>query len=125
MDPVQNPAPVNTMPPINASLGGTQTTTVAVASKKSYGPIIGAVIIFAVLVFGALYFWGESINKNQAEELPLILGNDPAHPTVTQTVPAGASTDSVDQIEADLNAASTDSMSASVDASLKQAEGSM
>jgi len=47
------------------------------ASKSSIGPIVGAIIIVALLILGALYFWGAHLNAtNQENNLPLILGND-------------------------------------------------
>ncbi|MFZ2593897.1 MAG: hypothetical protein WAX38_03965 [Minisyncoccia bacterium] len=31
---------------------------------KSFGIVIGAIVIFAVLIFGALYIWGKSIDSS-------------------------------------------------------------
>ena len=40
------------------------------------GPLIGAVIIIVLLAFGALYFYGEYLNRqNSDDQLPLIQGN--------------------------------------------------
>ena len=59
--------------------------------KKSVGPIIGIVIIVIVLIAGALYFWGASLNR----------GN--SLPPITEPAPLSDS-DSVDDISADLSA---------------------
>jgi len=43
---------------------------------SSIGPWVGAIIIIVVLGFGALYFYGEYLNKqNTQEQLPLIQGD--------------------------------------------------
>jgi len=34
--------------------------------EKSFGPMIGILIIVALLVFGGLYFWGASLQDNGA-----------------------------------------------------------
>ncbi|MBP9757041.1 MAG: hypothetical protein KBD06_00415 [Candidatus Pacebacteria bacterium] len=36
------------------------------------GPIIGAIIIVILLVFGALYFWGQKLNKKPHPDAPLV-----------------------------------------------------
>jgi len=33
--------------------------------QSSAGPIVGAIIITVLLVFGGLYFWGAHLNKEQ------------------------------------------------------------
>jgi hypothetical protein len=38
------------------------------------GPIIGAVIVVILLIFGALYFWGQQLNREKAPDTPLIQG---------------------------------------------------
>lgn len=46
------------------------------AHKSSVGPIVGTVIILALLVIGGLYFWGASLNRvNPADNVPLIPGD--------------------------------------------------
>jgi len=39
--------------------------------KSSFGPTVGIVIILVLLGFGALYFWGASMNREQTP-LPFI-----------------------------------------------------
>lgn len=36
------------------------------------GPIIGMIIIVILLVFGALYFWGQKLNKTPTPDAPLV-----------------------------------------------------
>ena len=40
-----------------------------VQAKRSIGPIIGIVVIIAVLVVGAFYFWGNKLNSSQPAPL--------------------------------------------------------
>ena len=39
--------------------------------KTAIGPVVGIIIILILLSFGALYFWGASMNREQ-EQLPFI-----------------------------------------------------
>ena len=49
------------------------------AQKSSVGPIVGIVIIVALLIVGAFYFWGAFLNAQNPEDvLPLIPGDDSA-----------------------------------------------
>lgn len=46
------------------------------AKKSSTGPIVGAAIIIVLLLFGALYFWGQTLNaRAEQSPLPLIPGD--------------------------------------------------
>lgn len=63
----QTPSPVPIRPPV----GGTPAPV-----KKPVGPVVGIVIILILLVFGALYFWGQYLNSQDAPDpLPLIPGD--------------------------------------------------
>jgi len=55
------------------------------------GPLIGTIIIIALLVLGGLYYWGSIINEQKDTEAP------------TENVPAGQDED-VSSIEAELDA---------------------
>lgn len=43
--------------------------------EEGSGPIIGAIIIVILLVFGALYFWGQKLNRQPAPDAPLVQSN--------------------------------------------------
>lgn len=51
-----------------------QTTPVAPTSEAgktaSYGPMLGIVLIVAVLVIGAFYVWGQRLSENQPVMVP-------------------------------------------------------
>lgn len=36
------------------------------------GPLVSAVIIVSLLIFGGLYFWGAELNERESEQLPFI-----------------------------------------------------
>jgi len=57
--------------------------------KKSFGPIIGIIVIIIVLVIGAFYVWGGKLSNSSSEAAPL------------------TPTDSVSDIQADLNSGGT------------------
>ena len=59
--------------------------------QKSYGAVVASIIIILVLIVGALYFWGKTLE----ERAPIVPEQNIATTTVT--------TDSLDSIEADLN----------------------
>ena len=72
--------------------------------------MIGAAIILGLIVVGGVYFYGLQLQQKQApEELPLILGNEPA------PVPAA---DDVSAIEADVNAADMQDLETQIEADL-------
>ena len=39
------------------------------SGDKSFGPIIGIIIIIIMLVIGALYFWGNALNKQTQKNI--------------------------------------------------------
>ncbi len=47
------------------------------AQRSPIGPVVGIVIILALLIFGALYFWGGHLKArdNPENNLPLIQGD--------------------------------------------------
>jgi hypothetical protein len=46
--------------------------------KGSSGPIIGAIIILAIIVLGGLYFWGQrTANDNDSNANPALYNNEP------------------------------------------------
>ena len=46
--------------------------TVMPAKSEGIGPIAGVVIVAAVLLLGALYFWGAWLNKHEPAPPPFI-----------------------------------------------------
>ncbi|HEY4525312.1 MAG TPA: hypothetical protein VJL39_03020 [Candidatus Paceibacterota bacterium] len=44
--------------------------------KSPMGPVVGTAILVVLLLFGALYFWGQTLNaRAEQAPLPLILGD--------------------------------------------------
>lgn len=52
--------------------------------KKSAGPMIGTVIVVIMLILGALYFWGEKLNKEAQQYQAPLIPNGTVTVTVTQ-----------------------------------------
>lgn len=57
------------MPPTQTPPPAPEAPAPATHSSGSIGPIVGAVIIIALLIFGGLYFWGMQLEK-KPETLP-------------------------------------------------------
>ncbi|MDO8565042.1 MAG: hypothetical protein Q7R67_00215 [bacterium] len=76
----------------------------AVQSGSSAGPIIGAIVILAVVIFGALYFWGQR-SESQA------LNNE------LDTINIQSESDTTADIEADLNSTELENLDAEMNAS--------
>lgn len=72
--------------------------------ESSVGPIIGAIIILAVVVFGFLFFWGER-------------GADQALESQIDTIETQSNSDETSSIEADLEATDVDNLDAELNAS--------
>ncbi|MEK7176967.1 MAG: hypothetical protein AAB719_01595 [Patescibacteria group bacterium] len=70
------------------------------------GPIIAVIIILALVILGALYFWGE---RNDRDELL----NDDA----LEAIEMQSTSDETDSIEADLDATDVDSLDSEINAS--------
>jgi hypothetical protein len=88
--------------------------------KKQMGPLMGIVIIIAILVFGGLYFWGARINNIETEEenIPLILGDDGS-----SLLPVDSNAeDTPENIEADFDTTDLDALEAQLGEDLSAIE---
>ena len=91
--------------------------------RSAIGPVAGVIIIVVLLIAGALYFWGISMNGT-GDVPPLILGDEqtatPETGMPTSDASAGlpqqSTSDEVGSIEADLQAMDLDALRASADA---------
>ncbi len=83
--------------------------TMETPKKSPLGPVIGLVIILAVIIVGSLYFWGQKVEQDAA------IKNAPTQTEqrVVETAPVDSqvealqtqsSSDDINSIEADLNA---------------------
>ncbi len=66
------------MPPINKTPFDPTDHLLPPGHKSSSGPVVGAVIIIALLVFGGWYFWSTRPDQNTDDTLPLIPADDSA-----------------------------------------------
>ena len=83
--------------------------------------MIGAAIILGLIIVGGVYFYGLQLQqKNQPEELPLILGNEPD--PIPETMPAR---DDVSSIESDVEAADMAQLEAQIETDLNALESEL
>ena len=61
------------MPPMTPSAS----VSIPQSKPSSVGPFIGTILVVAILLLGALYFWGKWLNEQELAPLPYI-PNDPA-----------------------------------------------
>jgi len=80
--PNQNPNPVS-IPPQG-------TPAPQKEEKGSMGPLIGSIIVIVILVIGAIYFWGGTLNKQEGA------------PVDEQPAAALSSSDDIGSLEQDL-----------------------
>jgi hypothetical protein len=80
-------------------------------AESSVGPMIGIIIILAVIVLGGLYFWGQRANKS---------GNALDENTAAELdqIQSQSSSDEVSSIQADLDATDIDSLDAELNAAI-------
>jgi hypothetical protein len=66
------------MPPQSSIPNPNEDRLLPPAQKSGAGPVVGIVIIIALLILGALYFWGARLNaqQNPENQLPLIPASD-------------------------------------------------
>ena len=98
-----NPVPPATTPPANSP-------SPAPAGEGSLGPIIGTIIILAVIVLGGLYFWGQ-----RSDKAPLPAEDNTAQVEVESIIDQSSS-DETAAIEADLESTDIDNLDAELDA---------
>lgn len=80
---------------------------------KQVGPVIGAVIIVAVLVIGGLYYWGAELDKQTAVDENLTGEQIAAEEDIaTQALSEQGTSDEVSAIEDDLNLTDLDDLDA-------------
>ena len=86
----------------NMNMGGQPEPTMVPQSEGSLGPVIGTIIILAVIVLGGLYFWGQRVNNN-------VMTDTQVQDTV-QTIKDQSTSDTPADIQADLQATDIDNI---------------
>jgi hypothetical protein len=74
----------------------TETSNTVVHKEGSVGPVIGTIIILAVILLGGLYFWG---NRNNSADL----NSDSDIEAQVQDIETQGNSDDLNSIESDLN----------------------
>jgi|SRR3989344_5601117 len=113
--------PNETTPPQNQTLSTDQnmatpsSTPTEPSPKRAFGPTVGVGIIVLIIVLGGLYFWGAELNKRQEGTMmtpeQILSENDPT----LNNLKVQSSADTVDAIEADLQATDLSAIDADLD----------
>lgn len=74
----------------------TETSNAVVHKEGSVGPVIGTIIILAVILLGGLYFWGNRNNVNTETD-------DQQTDAQIQQIDAQGNSDDLNSIQSDLN----------------------
>lgn len=88
-------------------LGASMEPNLTEHRESSAGPVIGTIIILAVIVLGGLYFWGQRAGSQAMEEAEV---NEVVNGIMTQS-----ESDATADIEADLEATSIDDIDAQLE----------
>jgi len=86
----------------NANFTGPTNPNINEQKESSIGPVIGTIIILAVIVLGGLYFWGQRVSDKVMDETQLN--------AIVEDITTQNESDAVTDIEADLNATDIDSI---------------
>jgi hypothetical protein len=126
MDPQQNTTPEPVITPPQAS---------EVDEKKSHmGSLIGAVIVIIIIVFGGLYFWGAQLEKqgtSYEDALPFLLGDEVTLDEASMVealvveeggLPPVSTSDTVLDIESDIDTLDFDAFEEELEADLADIE---
>ncbi len=102
------------MPPSSTPQQTSTSPFVSPPSDSGAGPIIGAIIVVAVLVLGGLYYWGAYLERRDqaamtAEE---ILSEPDA---VLEQLGTQGTSDELDAIEADVDATDLENLTTELD----------
>ena len=76
-------------------------------NKSSIGGVIGTIIIIAVIILGALYFWGKRIEENRAVKVMTSENQTATSSNEASAIRSMGSSDDTTSIETDLKATNT------------------
>jgi len=81
-------------------------------NKSSIGGIIGTIVIIAIIILGALYFWGKRIEESRNTQSLVTDTVQPAVETISEAaaIKSIGSGDDLGSIEADLNNTNTENL---------------
>ncbi len=98
------------------------TTQEHTSQPHGMGALVGTLIVLAVLVLGGVYFF---LNNQMIEPQapPVILGD--TTPIPAQNDPAPSSSDTVNDIDADVDATDLNQLEAQIDADLQAIEANL
>lgn len=98
------------------------TSTEPAAPQHGMGPLVGTLIVLAILVLGGVYFL-TSETQMPPEPPPVILGD--ANELRAQVTPPPSNSDAVNDISADVEATDLNALEAEIDADLQAIEANL
>ena len=98
----------------NTNMGGSVPANMSGGSSgDSAGPIIGIIVILAIIILGGLYFWNQL-----TDNLGMMIDDETMmHDDQVNQIKAQSGADDTASIEADLNATDVDNLDAELNAS--------
>ena len=108
-------------PPVTPAQGSAQAGQMQPEHHSSMGPVIGAIVVIAILAVGGLYYWGAELRKtemnlsNEQEYAPMEVADNT--PTTYELLNVSTS-DEIPDIEGDLNASNFDALDAELNGEL-------
>lgn len=82
---------------------------------KSIGPVVGIIVIIALIVLGGLYFWSQRIEVRNEMEAQNVEQSSDSNVQPSEEFGEQGSSDDVSSIEADLNATDVSSLGNEMD----------
>ncbi len=98
----------------------TPTTQTATSQNHGVGPLVGTLIVLAILVLGGVYFLSDTSRYEQSAP-PVILGDN----DVNAGLPPTSSSDDVNDISADIDATNVNEVETQIEADLQTIEANL
>ncbi len=86
-------------------------------NKKSIGPVVGLIIILALILIGGIYFWQQ--RESQLKQVPTTESASTTENAGNQSVSSATSSDDIDSISKDLQNTDIDGLSTETGAGVK------
>lgn len=96
----------------NNTDGGENNTNSGAETNGSAGPVIGLVVILAIIILGGLYFWGQRTDDGEALTDETTLTDE-----AVEAINLQSAADDTASIEADLDATDIESTDSEINAS--------
>ncbi|MBI2618068.1 hypothetical protein HYW58_01315 [Candidatus Kaiserbacteria bacterium] len=90
------------------------------SSVKSFGPLVGIIIIIVVLLVGGLYFFNTKVDELQGNDLLPTIQSDEETDTIVNQLQSQGTSDEIGAIEEDVNSTDLESLDTELDQLLNE-----